>query len=77
MAKGEYIFKEKKLFAKHYEHPNKELPKIFISELELEKVEPFIAEEVEKMVQEVPTSLIQSEEILVCGRPWKMNHKTY
>lgn len=76
-AKSDYIFKEKKLYAKHYEHSNKELPKIFISELELEKVEPFIADEVEKMVQEVPTSLIQSEEILTCGRPWKINHKTY
>ncbi len=76
-AKGEYTFTEKKLYAKHYEHPNKEFPKIFISELELEKVEPFIAEEVERLVQEVPASLIQSEEILVCGRPWKINHKTY
>jgi hypothetical protein len=76
-AKGDYVFKEKKLYAKHYEHANLNLPKIFISELELEKVEPFIAEEVDKMVQEVPTSLIQSEEILTCGRPWKLNHKTY
>lgn len=75
--KGEYVFKEKKLYAKHYEHPDKELPKIFISELELEKVEPFIADEVEKMVQEVPSSLLQSEEVLVCGRPWKMSYKTY
>ncbi len=76
-AKGEYVFEQKKLFAKHYEHPNKELPKIFISELELEKVEPFIAEEIEKLVHEVPMSLIQSEEILVCGRPWKLSHTTY
>jgi hypothetical protein len=75
--KGEYFFKEKKLYAQHFEHSHAELPKIFISELELEKVEPFIAEEVEKMVQEIPPSLIQSEEILVCGRPWKMSHKVY
>lgn len=74
---GEYVFKEKKLFAIHYEHPNKELPKFFISELELEKVEGFIAEEVEKMVTQVPDSLIQSEEILVCGRPWKMSYQVY
>lgn len=77
VAKGEYIFKEKKLYAQHFEHPNKELPKIFISELELEKVEEFIGQEVEKMVAQVPDSLIQSEEILVCGRPWKMSFETY
>ena len=29
------------------------------------------------MVEEVSLSLIQSEEILTCGRPWKMNHKVY
>lgn len=77
VAKGEYVFKEKKLFALHYEHPNRELPKFFISELELEKVEPFIAQEVEKMVSQVPDSLIQSEEILVAGRPWKMSFEVY
>jgi hypothetical protein len=76
-AKGDYIFEEKKLYAKHYEHPDREFPKIFISELELEKVNPLIAEEVDKMAHEVPTSLIQSEEILVCGRPWKISHKVY
>lgn len=77
VVKGDYFFKEKKLYAQHFEHINPDNPKIFISELELEKVDPFIAEEFEKLANEVPTSLIQSEEILVCGRPWKMNHKTY
>lgn len=77
VTKGEYVFKEKKLYAQHFEHPNKELPKIFISELELEKVEGFISQEVEKMVAQVPDNLIQSEEILVCGRPWKMSYETY
>lgn len=76
-AKGEYTFKEKKLYAKHFEHANKELPKIFISELELEKMDGSIVTEVEKMVAQVPDSLIQSEEIVVCGRPWKMSFEVY
>lgn len=75
--KGEYFFKEKKLYAQHYESSNMELPKIFISELELEKVDSFVAEEVDKMVAQVPDSLIQSEEILVCGRPWKISTEIY
>ncbi len=41
--KGDYVFVEKKLFAKHYEHPDQNMPKIFISELELEKVSPLFA----------------------------------
>ena len=36
--KGTYLFEQKKLVAKHYEHKtDKKAPKIFISELELEK----------------------------------------
>lgn len=30
---GQYEFKEKKLFARHFEHPDDQAPKIFISEL--------------------------------------------
>ncbi|MGZ3773070.1 MAG: 2-oxoadipate dioxygenase/decarboxylase family protein [Pseudobdellovibrionaceae bacterium] len=77
VEKGEYFFEEKKLYAKHYDHPNEEMPKIFISELELEKVSPFIRETVNKLVEQVPDSLIQNETFVMCGRPWKMTHALY
>lgn len=76
-AKGEYFFKEKKLYAKHFEHEDLKVPKIFISELEMEKMDAFAVEQINQMVQQVPDSLIQSEEILTCGRPWKMSFETY
>lgn len=72
-----YVFAEKKLFAKHYEHTDETQPKIFISELELEKVSPAIQQAVEKMVSEIPQSLIDSPAFLVCGRPWSMSKATY
>lgn len=77
IAKGEYFFKEKKLYAQHFEHHDLSLPKIFISELELEKMDSFVQQEVEKMVEQIPNSLIESEKILVCGRPWTMTHQVY
>lgn len=77
VAKNEYFFTEKKLYAKHWEHPNESLPKIFISELELEKVSPLIRQAVDQMVAEIPDSLIQTETFAVCGRPWEMTHKLY
>jgi len=76
-AKGDYHFIEKKLYAKHYEHPDEQQPKIFISELELEKVSPFVRDSVNKFVDEVPDSLIQSERFSLCGRPWKMSFQLY
>lgn len=76
-AKGEYHFVEKKLYAKHWEHPDESQPKIFISELELEKVSPFIRESVNKMVEQLPDSVIQSENFSYSGRPWQMSHQLY
>lgn len=77
VAKDEYFFVEKKLYAKHWEHPDVNQPKIFISELQLEKVSPFVREQVNKMVDQIPDSVIQSETFSVCGRPWQMSYKTY
>lgn len=77
VEKGDYTFVEKKLYAKHYEHPDETLPKIFISELELEKVSPFIRETVNELIAKIPQSTIESESFSVCGRPWAMSHELY
>ena len=36
-ACGDYLFESKKLVAKHYEHPDPNQPKVFISELKVEE----------------------------------------
>lgn len=77
IEKGEYTFVEKKLYAKHYEHPDMDNPKIFISELELEKVSPFIRDTVNTLVNQVPDSLIQQETFPMAGRPWKVTWDLY
>lgn len=75
--KGEYFFTEKKLYAKHYEHPNKELPKIFISELELEKMSEFVRTEVNKLVEMIPSDFLERDDVSMAGRPWPMTHELY
>lgn len=77
VEKNDYTFVEKKLYAKHYEHPNENMPKIFISELELEKVSPFIRDTVNKLVDQIPASLIESETFAMSGRPWPMTYALY
>lgn len=77
VEKGEYNFVEKKLYAKHYEHPNEKMPKIFISELELEKVSPFIRETVNNLVEQIPQSMLEREDFAMAGRPWKMTYALY
>jgi hypothetical protein len=75
--KNSYLFKNKHLFAKHYEHRDETMPKIFISELELEKVSPFIHTTVDKMVSEIPSSVYSSLDFSVSGRQWNMSQFTY
>lgn len=77
MAEQDYHFTEKKLYARHWQHPDATLPKIFISELELEKVSPFIRETVNKLVDQIPDSVLNSETFTLSGRPWEMSYELY
>lgn len=74
---GEYLFKEKKLYAKHYENKNKSLPKIFISELELEKMSPFVQQSINQAVEQVVAAQIKDEKFVYAGRPWKASYSVY
>lgn len=77
VEKGDYVFVEKKLYAKHYEHPDETQPKIFISELELDKVSPFIRDEMNKLVDQIPDSQLQKDEFVMSGRPWPMSYALF
>jgi hypothetical protein len=77
VEKGDYHFVEKKLYAKHYEHPNTAMPKIFISELELEKVSPFIRDTLNKLAENVTDATIKDDKFAMVGRPWAMSYATY
>ncbi|MBL7545896.1 MAG: DUF1338 domain-containing protein [Bdellovibrionaceae bacterium] len=75
--KNDYIFKEKKLYAKHYEHLDINQPKVFISELELDKVSPFIRTTIEKVFENFDYSKASSPEFLCSGATWKRSYQTY
>lgn len=75
--KGEYFFKEKKLYAQHFQHDDLNLPKVFISELELEKVSPLIQKTVDQLVAQISDSQINDPRFPICGRPWKMTYEKY
>lgn len=73
-----YDFAEKKLFARHYEHPEPDLPKVFISELVLEKCSPFLQKTIKDLVEHIPASLALNADFLISGTPWKkISWKTY
>lgn len=67
--KQEYYFEKKKLNAKHYEHADDKLPRIFISELILEDFSPFLKETISKVIDSIPANAL-SGNLLFSGRMW-------
>ncbi len=68
---GEYEFESKKLIAKHYQHTlNKKAPKIFISELELEKCSTQLQTIIKNTLDECNPSLFLNPELVLSGTIW-------
>ena len=76
---GDYVFEEKKLFAKHYEHKtDAHAPRIFISQLETGKFSEFLQEIVKGLIEKLPEELLLSKELIFAGNQWgPPNFKTY
>ncbi len=74
-AKGEYIFKTKRLYARHYVHPDPIYPKLFISELDLEACSSSLKKTVKALTAH--TQLPNGAGFLYQGRPWSLEFSTY
>jgi hypothetical protein len=78
IEKGHYEFKEKKLFAHHYEHSTDPTsPKVFISELILERCSTELRDIVTKVLDQVSFSDIDMHKLLLKGRLWDLSFSDY
>lgn len=75
--KDEYEFPEKKLFARHYEHEDASLPRVFISELKLSEFSSSLQDRVAGLIDQVDESLAKSADFAVAGRPWALTYGQY
>ena len=74
---GEYHFEAKKLYAKHYEHSDPTQPKVFISELLVEKCSPELQAIVTDMVAQIDESAVTADNFLYSGTHWQVSTDTY
>jgi len=74
---GEYDFEEKKLRAKHFEHPNSSQPKVFISELLVEKFPKKVQNILNSLVDQVDESALIADDFLYSGTHWSVDLQTY
>lgn len=74
---GEYHFKAKKLYAKHFEHSNEKLPKVFISELLVEQCSTATQAIVAKLIDQINTEDVTKDNFLYSGRHWQVSYQDY
>lgn len=73
----DYQFPVKKLYAKHFEHENSELPKVFISELKQEEFSDDLQKVVQSCIDSITNEDLSSEDFCVKGRLWDADYNTY
>lgn len=75
--KQTYDFEQKKLFAKHFEHSNEKMPKIFISELLTENFSSRAQEIMKEKMSTLSSSQIADDNFMVSGRSWGVTSEEY
>lgn len=75
MAAGDYHFEEKKLNARHFEHDDPNLPKVFISELLTNQFSSDLQTSVATLIDQIPDDFAQP--ICAAGRPWSVSIDAY
>lgn len=75
--KKDYHFEQKKLYAKHYEHPSPSAPKIFISELLMDQFSDKAQSLLNGMIEQITPEQLADPAFSCVGRPWQCSYKTY
>jgi len=73
----DYEFPAKKLYAKHYQHPDEQMPKIFISELKLDEFDEELQQIVNDLLEQVPQDKPKEQDFITQGKPWEVSYTTY
>ena len=74
---GDYHFEEKKLYAKHFDHPDADMPKIFISQLLVGSFSQEFQDRIKKLVEQVSEETLSRFDFTSMGRPWELSSEDY
>ncbi len=73
----DYHFKEKKLYAWHFEHSDPIQPKVFISELLVDQFSKSLQKTMHELVESIEDKTLGRPDFSWIGRPWTLTHKSY
>lgn len=75
--KGVYEFVQKKLYAKHFEHQDPTQPKVFISELQVNKLSVSAQSLIKKLTSQLKPEFLARQDMSLAGRPWEVSFADY
>lgn len=68
VPEGQYVFKDKHLYARHFEYPEDErAPLVFISQLIMKECSPFVRDTFKDLIKKCDPGLFLSEELIFSG----------
>lgn len=76
-AADEYHFEAKKLYARHFQHSDPALPKVFISELLLNEFSGEFRNTIQRMLDQLPDVASLAEPLCTVGRLWDVPYADY
>jgi hypothetical protein len=74
---GQYDFAAKKLDAKHFEHADTTMPKVFISELRVEEFSSESQQIIHELVAQLPEDVSDRKDFLYSGKIWDISSTDY
>ncbi|MBT1449856.1 DUF1338 domain-containing protein [Glaciecola sp. XM2] len=74
---GEYDFEAKKLSALHFQHPDPEQPKVFISELRVDELSQQAQGLIHALVDQLDPSVVTQDNFLYSGTHWQVSQQDY
>lgn len=76
-AADDYYFEAKKLYARHYQHSDPTLPKVFISELLLDEFPDVFQDIIKRMLDQLPDLTTLAQPLCTSGRLWEVPYAHY
>ena len=74
---GEYHFEKKKLFARHFEHADPQMPLIFVSQLKVQEFDDQTQSIIRKLIDQIPANFTDDQTFVYAGAPWKIGYVDY
>lgn len=72
-----YVFKEKKLNAQHFAHPDPKAPLVFISELKVTEFSESVQAIIRDLVAQLDPAILGQTEMLYSGAQWRTQYHCY